>query len=74
MISKFQLYTDQAISTNTYWSESDFVNDKMPLHKIIEVFKHAHNVGLKSLYYTNFDDSDRAKNDSNDCEGGGCSV
>lgn len=76
MISKFQLYTDQSISTNTYWSEKDFVNDKMPLSKIIETIKFAHKNGLKTLYYTNFDDQNMAKNDngSDGCDSGGCSV
>ncbi len=77
MVSKFQLYNDQGISTNTYWSEKDFIDNKMPLWKIIKLWKYAHSIGIRTLYYTNFDDSDRARNDSNeadDCAGGGCSV
>jgi ribonucleoside-diphosphate reductase alpha chain len=77
LISKFQLYTDQSISTNTYWSPDDFNEEgKMPISKIIKVFKHASKIGLKTLYYTNFDDQDIAKNDNGDdgCEGGACSV
>ncbi len=76
MLARFQLYVDQSISANTYWSPKDFVDDKMPLGKILEVFKYAHSIGLKSLYYTTFDDSEIAGNDSNDdgCDGGGCSV
>ena len=58
MVSKFQMYTDQSISTNTYWSEKNFVNDKMPLSEIIKVWRYAQKIKIKSLYYTNFDDSD----------------
>jgi len=79
LISKFQLYTDQSISCNTYWSEKDFIDDKMPLWKLIDVYKYAWELGLKSLYYCNFDDSELAKNSNGDdgddgCEGGACSV
>lgn len=75
MLSKFQFYTDQSISANTYWSEKDFVDGKMPLSSLIKVYKHAQQVGMKSLYYTTFDDSSIALNLSNGgCDGGGCSV
>ncbi len=75
MVSKFQMYTDQSISTNTYWSEKNFINDKMPLSEIIKVWRYAQKIKIKSLYYTTFDDSDRARNETNDdCAGGGCSV
>ena len=77
MLARFQLYTDQSISANTYWAQKDFVNDKMPLGKLIKTYKHAHKVGLKTLYYTTFDDTEIASNSSNDdesCLGGGCSV
>jgi len=76
LISKFQKYTDQSISCNTYWSEKDFINDKMPLGKLISTYKFAWKLGMKSLYYTTFDDSELAKNDNGEdgCEGGACSV
>ena len=75
MVSKFQIYVDQSISTNTYWAEKDFINGKMPLWKLIDTFKYAWGQGIKTLYYTNFDDSDMAKNDNGeDCESGACSV
>ncbi|MCD6434766.1 MAG: ribonucleoside-diphosphate reductase subunit alpha [Clostridiales bacterium] len=77
MISKFQLYTDQGISANIYWSEKDFVNDKMPLGELIKTYRHAHKIGLKSIYYCTFDDQSIAKNNNGEddgCESGGCSV
>ncbi len=76
MLSKFQLYLDQSISANTYWSEKDFIDGKMPLGKLIKTFKYAQQKGLKTLYYTTFDDSSIAINSSNTegCDGGGCSV
>ena len=76
MISKFQLYTDQSISTNTYWSEKDFKEDKLPISKLIRTLRYAHKIGLKTLYYTTFDDSEIAKNTNGEdgCESGGCSV
>jgi len=76
MISKFQLYTDQSISTNLYWSEKDFVNDKMPLSVLIKAYKYAYDNGIKSIYYCNFDDQEMAKNNNGEesCEGGACAV
>ena len=79
MVSKMQLYVDQGISTNTYWSEKDFVDDKMSMGKLIQILRYAHKIGLKGLYYTNFDDQSIAKNSNGEstpeeCEGGGCSV
>ena len=77
MVSKFQLYVDQSISTNTYYDEKDFINDKIPMSKIINTIKTAHRLGLKTLYYTNFDDQSIAQNsngEDGDCDGGGCSV
>jgi ribonucleoside-diphosphate reductase alpha chain len=76
MISKFQLYVDQGISTNFYYSSKDFVNDKMPLGTLIQNIKYAHDKGLKSVYYTSFDDQSIAANDNGTdaCAGGACSV
>ncbi|MCD6435754.1 MAG: ribonucleoside-diphosphate reductase subunit alpha [Clostridiales bacterium] len=77
MISKFQLYTDQGISANIYFSPKNFIDGKMPLATLIGIYKHAHKIGLKSIYYCNFDDQDLVKNDNgmdDGCEGGACSV
>ncbi len=81
MVARFQWYTDQSISTNIYYSPKNFVNGKMPLGEIIGTYKHAHKIGLKSIYYCNFDDQDLAKNTNGEveieddgCEGGACSV
>ena len=81
MVARFQLYVDQSISTNTYWDEKDFNADgKMPMSKLVRMLKHAHKIGMKSLYYMNFDDSSFSKEDKGEgvveesCEGGGCSV
>lgn len=76
MISKFQLYIDQSISSNIYYSPKNFVDGLMPLSEIISTYKYAHKIGIKSIYYCNFDDQDLVKNDNGDdgCEGGACSV
>jgi ribonucleoside-diphosphate reductase alpha chain len=77
LVSKFQLYVDQSISTNTYYSPADFNEEGvLPMKKITSTLKAAHKLGLKTLYYTNFDDQDIAKNSNGDdsCEGGACSV
>jgi len=75
-IARFQLYTDQSISTNIYFSEKDFVNDKMPLGTLVKVYKHAYKIGLKTVYYNTFDDSELVKNDNGEdgCESGACAV
>jgi ribonucleoside-diphosphate reductase alpha chain len=78
MISKFQLYTDQGISTNLYWSKKDFEFDKngnetFPIRKLTRAVIFAHKTGMKSLYYSNFLDDDTGEADEA-CDGGGCSV
>jgi len=76
MISKFQLYIDQSISTNTYFDETDLDEEgKMSLDKLKEIIVTAHELGLKSLYYQNFDDVvENNKELDTGCVGGGCSV
>jgi len=76
MISKFQLYVDQGISMNLYFSPKDMVEDKIPMGTLTRTYRHAHRAGLKSVYYCNFDDEDIAKNDNGEesCPDGGCSV
>lgn len=74
MISKFQLYTDQSISTNLYWSATDFdENGRFPIKKLVKAIIHANKIGLKTLYYSNFLTSEEIDSDSG-CSGGGCSV
>ena len=74
MISKFQLYIDQSISTNTWFDEKDLDDDgTMSMKKIIDILKTAHKLGLKSLYYMNYDTSDSQPKDD-DCAGGACKV
>ncbi len=73
MISKFQLYTDQGISTNLYWSKKDFIDDKFPIGKLIKTVIHAEKIGLKTLYYCNFLSDDVETEDAG-CAGGGCSI
>ena len=74
MVSKFQMYTDQSISTNLYWSESDFDADgKFPIRKLIKAIIHANKIGMKTLYYSNFIEDSGEQADSG-CASGGCSV
>lgn len=71
MISKFQLYIDQSISTNTWFDKSYLDSEgKMSMKLIKNIIYKAHELGLKSLYYMNFDDTEIAEN----CSGGGCKV
>jgi len=84
MISKFQLYIDQSISTNVYWTpEKDFVLDpkdnkmKFPNKKMIKTITEAYKLGVKTTYYSTFIDtidSDKEDTDEVGCSGGGCSV
>jgi ribonucleoside-diphosphate reductase alpha chain len=76
MISKFQLYVDQSISTNVWWSASDFDKDgNFPIGKLVKAMVTAHKLGLKTMYYSNFleEDVNLDKADES-CTGGGCSV
>ena len=80
MISKFQLYIDQSISTNVYWTpEKDFSKDpkdgkmKFPNKKMIRTITEAHRLGIKTTYYSTFIDSVNVEVED-DCSGGGCSV
>ena len=76
MISKFQLYVDNGISTNTYFDESDLdVNGNMSIKKLRDVILTAHELKLKTLYYQNYDDSAKSVEDEElSCSGGGCQV
>jgi ribonucleotide reductase alpha subunit len=76
MISKFQLYVDQSISTNVWWSASDFDKDgNFPIGKLIKAIVTAHKLGLKTMYYSNFLEEDVSLDKVDEsCSGGGCSV
>jgi len=54
MISKFQLYIDQSISTNVYWTKKDFVETKdglkFPMKRMVETIIESHKLGLKTNY------------------------
>lgn len=81
MLSRFQLYVDQAISTNVYWTENDFVMDsnnkpKFPMKLMVRSITEAHRMGLKTTYYSTFisilDELQEIIEDG--CSGGGCQV
>jgi len=81
MLSKFQLYIDQAISTNVYWSENDYIvgkdgKPKFPMKKMVKTITYAHEVGLKTTYYSTFISTEDELKEIVDtsCEGGGCAV
>jgi ribonucleotide reductase alpha subunit len=81
MLSKFQLYIDQAISTNVYWTERDYIMDsngkpKFPMKKMVKSITYAHKVGLKTTYYSTFvsTEDELAEVVDAGCESGGCSV
>ena len=75
MVSKFQLYDDQSISTNIYFSQKDLNEDgKFPIKKLIKAVIHAQKIGMKSLYYCNWISPDEEDTNAPECEGGGCSV
>jgi len=80
MLARFQLYIDQAISTNVYWTKKDFVKAKdgklkFPMKKMIESIMEAHKLGLKTTYYSTFiDDKNTDEPVEESCEGGGCAV
>jgi len=81
MLSKFQLYIDQSISANVYWTkEKDFVFDKklgkevFPMKLMIDSIITAWRMGLKTGYYSTFISSDDSEPEEDDCAGGGCKV
>jgi len=79
MISKFQLYIDQAISTNVYWTTKDFEMDKdgklkFPMKKMIQSIIKAYELGLKTTYYSTFIDDLNNDEIEDDCAGGACKV
>lgn len=74
MVSKFFLYLDQSASTNIYWTKKDFVDGKMPMKKMIKVIMTAYDLGLKTMYYSNFISDDNNVKEDEGCESGGCSV
>jgi len=80
MLSKIQLYIDQAISANVYWTEKNYIIDnngkpKFPMKLMIKTITYAHKVGLKTTYYSTFiSTEDELKELIEDCSGGGCSV
>jgi len=80
MLSKLQLYMDQAISTNVYWTKKNFVPDatgtlKFPMKLMIQTITKAHKYGLKTTDYSTFIDEDATIDGEEEaCSGGGCSV
>jgi len=78
MLSKFQLYLDQGMSLNVYWTKDDFVENnngvlKFPMKKMIRTIIRSHELGLKSNYYSTFID-DETEDIESECSGGGCFV
>ena len=82
MLARFQLYVDQAISTNVYWTENDFVMDsngkpKFPMKLMVRSITEAHRMGLKTTYYSTFisilNELLETVEDEG-CSGGGCAV
>lgn len=71
-------FIDQSISTNQYTNSLKNENNQVPLSEVLEEILIANKVGLKSLYYQNFlnsDDEDGLKESKTEgCGSGGCSV
>lgn len=71
-------FIDQAISTNQYTNTIKKPNKQVPLSEVLEEILTANKVGLKTLYYQNFlnsDDEDGLKESKQEgCASGGCSV
>ena len=71
-------FIDQSISTNQYTNSLKNENNQVPLSEVLEEILIANKVGLKSLYYQNFlnsDDEDGLKESKQEgCSSGGCSV
>ena len=71
-------FIDQSISTNQYTNTIKKPNKQVPLSEVLEEILTANKVGLKTLYYQNFlnsDDEDGLKESSSEgCGSGGCSV
>ena len=71
-------FIDQTISTNQYTNTVKKPNKQVPLNEVLEEILTANKVGLKTLYYQNFlnsDDEDGLKESKQEgCGSGGCSV
>jgi ribonucleoside-diphosphate reductase subunit alpha len=71
-------FIDQSISTNQYTNSLKNENNQVPLSEVLKEILTANKVGLKSLYYQNFlnsDDEDGLKESKQEgCSSGGCSV
>jgi len=81
LLSKIQLYVDQAISTNVYWTEEkDFELNKktnkleFPMKLMIKSIIEAWKLGLKTTYYSTFIGEKTSDDIDEGCSGGGCSV
>nr|DAU90646.1 MAG TPA: ribonucleoside-diphosphate reductase subunit alpha [Caudoviricetes sp.] len=78
LLGCIQPFIDQAISTNQYTNTIKKPNKQVPLNEVLEEILTANKVGLKTLYYQNFlnsDDEDGLKESNNEgCASGGCSV
>ncbi len=82
MLGAIQLYMDQSISSNVYWTpEKDFIEDpkdgkkKFPNKLMIKTIIAAYEERLKTSYYSTFIDTmNKTEEPDEDCEGGGCKV
>ena len=66
-----QIFTDQAISSNTFYDPRKFPGGRLPLQTLLEDLIFAYKRGLKTLYYHETLEDDEQ---NNDCEGGACKI
>ena len=74
-ISIIQKFTDQAISTNTFYDPQNYSDGKVPMKVLLKDLLTAYKYGLKTLYYHNTrDGSDDTQENLDDCESGACKI
>lgn len=71
-----QKFVDQAISANTNYDPTKFLNDKVPVKILLTDLLKSYQAGVKTLYYHNTRDGAKDEQGAieSDCEGGGCKI
>ncbi len=79
LVGIMQKFIDQAISANTNYDPSKYMNGKVPMNLLLKDLLTAYKLGVKTLYYHNTrDGADDAQKDladqADDCAGGACKI
>jgi ribonucleotide reductase alpha subunit len=75
LVAIMQKFVDQAISANTNYDPTKFIDSKVPIKQVLQDILYSYKLGLKTLYYHNTRDgaSDQAEVDDG-CASGACKL